>query len=162
MPPEEFQSCEICGATIYPEHLSKHAADRWNGKLLCPHCLREMKTESGPLQIDVGPLVTPGPATQAATAPAAGASARSAAAAIGSGSRPVESFRRPLLRNTANATRCRTFHAKLTDAAFVHLNDQINEWVDGSDEIEIKFATSSVGVVEGKHPDPHLIVTVFY
>jgi hypothetical protein len=40
--------------------------------------------------------------------------------------------------------------------------EQINEWVDSDDGIEIKFATSTIGVVEGKHVDPHLIVTVFY
>ena len=47
---------------------------------------------------------------------------------------------------------------KMQDA----LNEQINAWADADDNIEIKFATSTIGVIEGKHVDPHLIVTVFY
>ncbi|RMF85197.1 MAG: hypothetical protein D6744_01775, partial [Planctomycetota bacterium] len=82
--------------------------------------------------------------------------------AAGLGSHDTQhQYRRPLSRG-ATATRCRTFHCKLTDASIVHLNEQINEWADADDEIEIKFATSSVGVIEGKHNDPHLIITVFY
>lgn len=73
-----------------------------------------------------------------------------------------QQLRRPLLKGSPNATRCRTFHCKLADGPMAYLNEQINEWVDGNDDIEIKFATSTIGVVEGKHVDPHLIVTVFY
>jgi hypothetical protein len=60
------------------------------------------------------------------------------------------------------ATRCRTFHAKLNDSSLAYLNNQINEWADSDPQIEIKFATTSVGVVEGKHAEQHLLVTVFY
>ena len=71
-------------------------------------------------------------------------------------------FRRALIKDSPYASRCRTFHCKLSDAAFGHLNDQINEWVDAQDDVVIKFASTCIGVVEGKHSDPHLIVTVFY
>ncbi|MBI5864524.1 MAG: hypothetical protein HZB38_08460 [Planctomycetes bacterium] len=71
-------------------------------------------------------------------------------------------FSRPMLSGSPNATRCRTFHAKLADAALSHLDEQINQWADAQPDVEIKFATTAIGVVEGKHADPHLIVTVFY
>ena len=71
-------------------------------------------------------------------------------------------YRRALLVDSPNATRCRVFHAKMADGAFAHMCEQINEWVDGSDDVQIKFVSSCIGVVEGKHADQHLIVTVFY
>jgi hypothetical protein len=71
-------------------------------------------------------------------------------------------YKRPLLRDSQSATRCRTFHCKMTDASFQNLNEQINEWADENEDVEIKFAVSNIGVVEGKHADPHLVITVFY
>ncbi len=61
-----------------------------------------------------------------------------------------------------DATRCRTFHAKLNDSAVAFMNDQLNTWVDSHPDINIKFATSTIGIFEGKHKDPNLIITVFY
>ena len=43
---EQFASCADCGATIYPEHLEKRVAEHWEGKLLCPFCLREKRMGS--------------------------------------------------------------------------------------------------------------------
>jgi hypothetical protein len=60
---EQFASCADCGATIYPEHLEKRVAEHWEGKLLCPFCLREKRVGSA-----VG--MTP-PALRAAVARAA-------------------------------------------------------------------------------------------
>ena len=33
--------CADCGAVIYQEHINRHLAGRWAGRLLCPHCLTE-------------------------------------------------------------------------------------------------------------------------
>ena len=220
----EFLSCASCGATIYPEHMQQHKADRVAGRLLCPHCLTEEKSgaaaamgaapmagagatgigaaagigvasarvagstpapsgaggaaspsgagtaSSGPMEIGTDTIVLsdePEPAiplTGAADAPPAGGIRQFAAASGISFDHQHKhaGFRRGLLQGSGNATRCRSFHAKLTDAALAHMNDQINEWVDEHDDIEIKFASSNIGVVEGKHADPHVIVTVFY
>ena len=79
----------------------------------------------------------------------------------GQGALDTSNLRRSLIEGT-NATRCRTFHCKLSDAAMGYMNGQVNDWVDGMDGLEIKFASSTIGVVEGKHPEPHLILTVFY
>ena len=42
------------------------------------------------------------------------------------------------------------------------MDSMINEWTDKNPQIDIKFATSSIGIFEGKRMEPHLIVTVFY
>ncbi len=178
---EQFESCADCGATIYPEHLEKRVAEHWEGKLLCPFCLREKRSASG---LGVSPT---GAAPPVATQPTAVVELESAEGAAGDdapiayekkptairsigggpGGMPVGSvaeaaYRRALLRGTPNATRCKTFHCKLADGPINYMCEQINEWADGDDSIEIKFATSTIGVIEGKHVDPHLIVTVFY
>ncbi len=42
------------------------------------------------------------------------------------------------------------------------MQDQINEWIDQSPEIDVKHISTQVGMFEGKHTEPHLIVTIFY
>ena len=42
------------------------------------------------------------------------------------------------------------------------MNDQINDWLDGNDKISVKTATSTIGMFEGKHAEPNLILTIFY
>ena len=72
-------------------------------------------------------------------------------------------YHRDLLDSGHGATRVRTFHAKLTDGALHFLDDQINEWLDEHNEIEVKFATTVMGSVEGKQrTEPHLIVSIWY
>ncbi len=144
MTEDTVQSCDACGASIYPEHIAKHTAERHEGKLLCPACLREKRTVSG-----------------------GGKPTKSRIHGFSTGQSNAvhherQEFRRPILEDSVRATRCKTFHCKLTDASIHHLNDQINEWVDAHDEVQIKFANSNVGVVEGKHSDPHLVITLFY
>jgi hypothetical protein len=176
---EQFASCADCGATIYPEHLEKHVAEHWEGKLLCPFCLREKRVGSA---VGMSPPGGAGPATQPAGHPVALVELESAdegaGGAIGYEKKPTairaagagmpvghvveRQYRRELVKGSASATRCKTFHCKLADGPIAYMCEQINEWVDSDDNIEIKFATSTIGVVEGKHVDPHLIVTVFY
>ena len=61
---EQLGSCSDCGATIYPEHLERRVAEHWEGKLLCPFCLREKRSASA-----MGTAAVGGSAV--ATAPAA-------------------------------------------------------------------------------------------
>jgi hypothetical protein len=174
---EVFESCAQCGATVYPEHIQKGLANRSEGRLMCVHCLRAVRAapangavpeavavavdepialvevEDGGLEGADEPIAYDKKPTVIRSFSGAGGLAASAAG---------HTFRRPLLIDTPNATRCRVFHAKLADGAFMHMCEQINEWVDASDEIQIKFVSSCIGVVEGKHADQHLIMTVFY
>ncbi len=163
--------CDGCGATVYPEHIESHKAERVAGRLLCRHCLAEQRTAAQtapppgeePLEEPLELIELPSEEA-APTAPPKPDMKRFSSNAISfaQGAARETGFRRSLLTDSPNATRCRTFHAKLNDASLAHLNDVINEWVDNHDDVEIKFATSSIGVVEGKHQDVHLIVTVFY
>ena len=74
----------------------------------------------------------------------------------------AKEFKRALSCTGTGALRCRIFHAKLNEGALHYLEEQINDWTDNNDNIEIKQMATQVGVFEGKHPEPHLFVVLFY
>ena len=156
---EHVLTCDSCGATVYPEHLDTGVAGRLHGKLLCRHCLASVEdTPAEDVKID---LVAEAAKPRVVGGPSASISHNTGIAAHDA--RRDLQYRRNLDPAACpTATRCRTFHAKLTDGSLAHLDEMINEWVDANDDVHIKFATSSIGVIEGKHADPHLIVTMFY
>jgi hypothetical protein len=71
-------------------------------------------------------------------------------------------YKRPLAAHNQPATRVRTFHGKLTEAGVAHMDELVNEWLDGNPDVFIKSSTSSIGVFEGKSKEPHLVLTLFY
>lgn len=175
---KKVRNCDECGATIPREDFLSHAAARYKGKLLCAKCVQEVKDqlavqrkpnpdssspklltdELEPIKLpfsfveeDDKPRVVAGPSDQI-----------HGVSGLATFQYKEREYKRSLQKGVPVATRCRTFHCKLSDASFANLNDQINEWADGNDDVEIKFAISNIGVVEGKHADPHLIITVFY
>ena len=75
--------------------------------------------------------------------------------------RHEEALKRPLNVTGQGATRTRTFHSKLNDAALALLDQSINEWVDNAG-IEIKCVSSCIGIFEAKKPEPHIFITVCY
>lgn len=143
---ETLLTCDGCGASIYPQHLERGQAQRMAGKVFCVACVAERQ----------------GGGEHAPAAPAAGAGSEASAVRTPVVHQPKHTYRRAVQPQMDTATRCRTFHCRLSDAGFSHLNAQIDEWVDAHDDVQIKFATSSVGTIEGKHTESHLIVTVFY
>jgi hypothetical protein len=150
-------TCSSCGATIYREHIDRHIAGMWAGQLLCPTCLRQQRGADSPGHADdeIGdvPLVPP-------DVDAPGGSAESIADTDTSEGMREEFASR--LAKRRGARRVRTFHAKLSEAALNHLDDQVNTWLAAHPEIEIRFAHTTVGTIEAKHAEPHLILTVFY
>ena len=70
-------------------------------------------------------------------------------------------YKRPLNTDGAGATRCRMFHSKIAIASLEFMENQINEWLD-SDRIEIKHVGHVIGTMEGKRPEPNLLVMVWY
>jgi hypothetical protein len=178
---EELKACELCGATIYPEHLKKGTAAALLGRLLCPHCLVERRqiaaVNPAAVFAEDGPVERAGPLTiamgdeadqlfEATDDPPAAAPRTTADSGgrAGPAVRPLDGKRqRPLEPSSPHATRCRTFQCKLNGPSLAHLNEMINEWVDAHDDVVIKFATNCIGMVEGKSSsDPNLFVTVFY
>jgi len=59
------------------------------------------------------------------------------------------------------AIHTKTFHCKLTDDALEYLDQCINEWLDSHPQYEVKFVSSTVGVLTSKIKDPHLICQVW-
>ena len=70
-------------------------------------------------------------------------------------------FRRKLNLDGSGATRCKMFHSKIADAPLKHVESMINEWADEND-VEIKFVTQTIGVLEGKRAEPNLLMFVWY
>ena len=70
-------------------------------------------------------------------------------------------FKRPLNLTGQGATRCRIFHSKIALGSLEFMENQINEWVD-SDQVEIKHVGHIIGTMEGKRPEPNLLVMVWY
>jgi DNA-directed RNA polymerase subunit M/transcription elongation factor TFIIS len=159
---EQLKSCEGCGATIYPEHITNGRATIVNGKLLCPLCVNEKKAKT-----QVAPAVNEEPESLTLVDERE----------FEQSGRKIEAFsekankthvaheavyKRPLQKTGAGATRVKVFHTKLNDGAVEFMAHIINEWVDSNPDVEIKDSQTTVGIWEGKHPEPHLILTVWY
>jgi len=160
--------CAACGASVYKQHLESGIARYEEGKLLCSHCVAEYEKAHDaaagaepevfePIEFDDERPFEPGADMSQSRIHAA------SAATLGiTGAWDDARFKRSLQTESTVATRCRTFHCKLSEAAVDFMNNQINEWLDHNDQIGIKFATSTIGNFEGKHTEPNLIVTIFY
>lgn len=160
---EETKSCQGCGAAIYPEHIRDGIAKKMNGKLLCAHCVREEEEAKAtadmmePISFDTddshGTKVDM-TASQIMT---------STEDSLGRGGGWDDSrFKRPLDPQSRNASRCRTFHSKITEGALDYMHQQINDWLDGNPEIAVKFATTTIGMFEAKHTELNIFITLYY
>ena len=72
-----------------------------------------------------------------------------------------ETFARTPTVTGAGAVRCRIWYSRIASAPLAYMEQQINDWLD-SNQIEIKSVSQVVGVMEGKNPEPNVIVTVWY
>lgn len=73
-----------------------------------------------------------------------------------------EQYQRNCVNTGQGACRVRSFHGRLSAQGLEYLDNQINEWLDHSPEVDIKLVTTNVGVFEGKMREPALIVNVWY
>ena len=171
MADEVASLCEKCGASVYKQHLDSGIARYEGGNLLCAHCVSEYErshdaaagadtSEFESIILEDGieddgdevPRVDMAESRIVTTGRTLGVA----------GGWDDERFKRPLDPRGLGATRCRTFHSKITEGAIEFLNSQVNEWLDKHDNIVIKFSNSTIGPFEGKHTEPNLILTVFY
>jgi len=154
----EIMTCAACGAVIYTEHVNRGLAGYRNGNLLCPHCLAETKDTTTELSPDeerlslvdeteltdrTGLTTVPGQDSTVTTG------------------KDYE-FKRAANPPDKPATRCKVFHAKLSEGAVRHLEEMVNEWIDEHPEVHVKHSSTNVGQWEGKHAENHLIITIFY
>ena len=169
---DDVKTCQGCGASIYQEHLDRGMAGFVAGKLLCSVCRHQAVGGGGAVpSAAVAPAVAVDPseetirlvdeAEMTTNISSGGSMMGDTRVPIGRVSGDL-TLTRALLKGTS-ATRCRTFHAKLSEGALIYLDEQFNEWCDKNPDVEVKFATQTVGIFEGKHTtEQHLIMTVFY
>ena len=70
-------------------------------------------------------------------------------------------FKRALNVTGQGATRCRIFHSKIAAGSLDYMEGQVNEWLDG-ENIEVKHVGHVIGTMEGKTPEPNVIVIIWY
>jgi len=170
---DDVKTCQGCGASIYREHLDRGMAGFVAGKLLCSVC--RSQTLGGGVAASPGGSSSPVAVVDPSEETIRLVDEAEVSTSVSPGGSVMGDTRMPLGRVTGdlsltramikggNATRCRTFHAKLSEGALLYLDEQFNEWCDKTPGIEVKFATQTVGTFEGKHAaEQHLILTVFY
>ncbi len=72
-------------------------------------------------------------------------------------SRHTEQWKREPAITGSGACHVRTFHSKLNNEALAYMDRTINEWLDDHPEYEVKFVSSTVGILTGKLKEPNLI-----
>ncbi len=166
---DDLSVCEECGASVYKQHLESGIARYEAGRLLCAHCVAEYErvhdaaasgiTEDlAPIELDEEEDLDPSAGTGAMSSTRIHSMSE---ATLGLGGAEMQ-YRRALDQNHPAASRCRTFHCRLSEGAIEFLNNQINEWLDQNDDISVKFVSSTIGLFEGKHTEQNLIMTLFY
>ncbi len=165
---EQISICDKCGASVYQEHLDSGIARYEADKLLCAHCVTEFDqsqaASAGGVVDDFAPIELDDDEDNDSSATTEMSSSRIhtlSSASLGQGHSETK-FNRALQPNAAAATRVRTFHCRLSEGAIEFMSNQINEWADQNENLTIKFVTSTIGLFEGKHTEPNLILTVFY
>jgi hypothetical protein len=157
---KDLKACDLCGASIYPEHIHSGRAAILDEKLLCPFCLNEKKGESQtPLSADGEGGVT---LIEEGEMEKSGRKIIKSFGTVAGHQVDEAKLSRQLQKTGTGATRVKVFHTKMNDGAIEFMTQTINEWVDHNPEVDIKIVQTTVGVWEGKHPEPHLILSVWY
>lgn len=164
---EDVSLCEECGASVYREHLESGIARYEAGKLLCSHCVAEYERShdavTSGISEDLAPIELDEDEDDHRDAVDMSSSQIHSLSAATLGKTKTDlQYKRPLQPDSPAASRCRTFHCRLSEGAVDFMTNQINEWLDNNDEISIKFVSSTIGLFEGKHTEQNLIMTVFY
>jgi hypothetical protein len=142
-------------------------------RITAPPVMQTKALDLDPIELEdeePAPAATPAPAPRpggvasAAAAPSqtqAPSKIRQFATSIGNLSHQ-EQFKRTTTVDGRGAVRVRSFHGRLSDEGIVYMDSKINEWLDTHPDIEVKFATTTVGLYDGKIKEPALIVNVWY
>jgi hypothetical protein len=60
------------------------------------------------------------------------------------------------------ACHVKSFHGRLNEDGLQRIDDKINEFMEAHPELEIKFATTTIGIWDGKTKDPSMIINVWF
>jgi len=168
MKAEQHSTCAECGATVYREHLDSGIARYEGDRLLCSFCVAEYEkahdsTATASPDTGLETISLTDDDDDLMPAPARSRIHNVSKTMMGeSGAWTDTRFKRALDPVSGGATRTRTFHSKLNEGSIDFMTKSINDWLDSNDQIVIKFATSCIGIFEGKHAEPNLIMTLFY
>ena len=159
---DDGNPCQVCGATVYQQHLDSGIARYENDKLMCKQCLEEYEASHvGGEEIDFAPIALDAPVRERSARKTESLVHGATTATLGAEEGwDDDAFKRPLDPKAQGASRCRTFHSKISEAAIAFMHTQINEWLDSNDQITVKFATTTIGQFEGKHVEPNIIITI--
>jgi hypothetical protein len=80
---------------------------------------------------------------------------------LGKEKRHEEQWSRTPNTTGSGAIHVRTFHAKITEDALTYMDQVINEWLDAHPQYEVKFVSSTVGIMSGKLKEPALLCQVW-
>jgi hypothetical protein len=118
---------------------------------------------SAPQQDQPIALISDDEATISTKQPDRSRAIHSSSGTLGVAHRAEDKYQRALTTADQGASRCRIFHARLSDGAISYLESQVNDWLDANPNVYIKFSTTTVGSFEAKqHTEQHLIVALFY
>lgn len=70
-------------------------------------------------------------------------------------------LKRPINADGTGATRCRVFYSKIAISSLLHMEGQINEWLENS-KAEVKHVGHVIGTMEGKTQEANLIVMAWF
>lgn len=168
----EVKSCAKCGGSISSQSIIEGKAKFHEGKLVCSECVGKPQPASpasathddGPIviQMDDEPSVTEAVSLPAAPAGEPEGSEQIHVFAGGNANRrEAQTFTRQPAVTGKGAIRVRTFDTKLSRGAMDMLDEQINAWLEESG-YEVKFVTTTIGDVQGKKTEPHLIINIWY
>jgi hypothetical protein len=71
-------------------------------------------------------------------------------------------FKRAANLTGNGAVHVKTFHGHLSDDGTRRLDDKINDWLEAHPNVEVKFATTTIGIWDGKTKDQAMIINVWY
>lgn len=72
-----------------------------------------------------------------------------------------DNWKRVPNKTDSGATHVRTFVSKLRLDAIEHCDEQVNQWLDDHPEYEVKFVSSSIGVLVGKIKEEAIFMSVW-
>ena len=170
----DVKVCTKCGSSISQQEIIEGKAKLVDGKLACGSCAAQMAAAAAaaraqaathkPISLPgIGPEAT-GPLSRVAGQAEAPAEAPLEIQAFGVGithGRKAVQFQRQPHVTGSGAMRVRTFDCKLTRAALELMDEQINAWLDETG-YEVKFVTTTIGDLQGKTTEQHLIVNIWY
>lgn len=81
---------------------------------------------------------------------------------LGIGAHKEKSYTRATNKPGTGAVRVKTFYGRLNAEGLSFLDDKVNDWLEQHPEAEVKFITTSIGVMEAKVRETVMIMNVWY